>query len=106
MMRELIDGGVHLVDAIQEVKQGFTQIPQLIFSSIKREVAQGKMRAVDPIHIGLNVAGMALITILFQTLAPKLEAQVGFDLPKGQVFLQSRIDSIVSTLLYGLRTSV
>ena len=88
---------------IQEVydQMGETNIKEMVFKAIEKGIENGQFRPVDPRQVLLTIIGANFFYPLTESFACML---TGIDVENERRFMQERRDSIVDTLLNGIRT--
>lgn len=102
ILRELVDGGEMIPVLLNGIMAHSGGIPNKITELARREIRNGKLRRIDPIHVIMNIMGMSVITFLAKPFASAISKQLGFELVYDKKFYKERIDAIVTTACDGL----
>jgi TetR/AcrR family transcriptional regulator len=102
IMREFADGGSHLPRIADVFISGFGDIPQRIYTLLRKEPLREPFRTVVPVHIALNIVGMCIFTFMARPILDAIKGVTPFNLKFDDTFFNDRIDTIVAMACDGI----
>jgi TetR/AcrR family transcriptional regulator len=104
ILREIIDGGKHFALVIKEVQVRFGGMLAALAGALNREAEAGRMRPIQPLNALLNIAGMAISSVIYALVAESLAGSASPLLTLTPEYAERRVDEIVVTFFDGMRT--
>lgn len=104
MFREMANGDPAFASGIPALVRDFRHVPATLVEALQKEIREGKVKPIPPVHFFMNLMGMTVATFLIMPMIRRLGPAFGIHLDFDRAFLDARIDSIADTLLNGIRT--
>lgn len=104
IIREIADGGENFSALIGSLHKKYGSLPIHFFNLINLEIKNGKLRPIEPIHVLLNILGMCVITFLARPIIGSISKILNKSDDFDEAFYEKRIESIISTVLDGIRS--
>jgi TetR/AcrR family transcriptional regulator len=103
VFREISSGGATFPFVLQELLRNFGDIPATLLKALQTEAQAGLIKPVHPVHFIMNMMGMTVATFLAMPMIQRLGPAVGLKIELDDAFFEARIQSIIDTLLNGIR---
>lgn len=103
VFREMANGNRAFAAGLPSLMRDFQDVPATLIQALQAETAAGKAKPIPPVHFFMNLMGMTVATFLIMPMIRRIGPAFGIRLEFDQAFLEQRIESIVDTLLNGIR---
>jgi TetR/AcrR family transcriptional regulator len=105
LLREILEGGKHLPLVVETISTRYGSVIQAVTQILKKEIESGHFRPITLQDFFLNLAGLAISSVLFSLTTTPLKL-----FPTGHSFQdpkwrEKRIEEILRTLFDGLGVS-
>lgn len=105
MLREILDGGRHIPLVQKTVAANLGVFFQSLISGLGHAADEGRMRRIHPVDAVLNLAGMAIASVIFVLVSEHMENPMIQNFRKAPDFQERRVEEIVTTFFDGLKVT-
>jgi TetR/AcrR family transcriptional regulator len=103
VFREMANGDRAFAGGLPALVRDFQDVPATLVKALRAEAEAGKVKPIPPVHFFMNMMGMTVATFLIMPMLKRFGPGFGIRVEFDREFLDQRIESIVDTLLNGIR---
>lgn len=105
MLREILDGGRHIPLVQKAVAANSGVFFQNLVAALESAANEGRLRRIHPVDAVLNLAGMAIASVIFVLVSENMENPMIQNFRNAPDYQERRVEAIVTTFMDGLRVT-